>query len=418
MILPSIDLERGRAVQLVGGERLAIDAGDPMPILERFSVCPEVAVVDLDGARGEGSHEDLVRAMCRRASVRVGGGIRTVEAARAWLDAGAVRIVVGTAAEPSFLRQLPKERVIVALDEKGGEVVTHGWRRGTGSQLLERVRALRDLCSGFLVTFVDREGRMQGTDLERAQRVVEAAGNARVTIAGGVTTAEDIAALDRLGADAQVGMALYTGRLSLADAIGAPLRSDRSDGLWPTVVVDEHGIALGLCWSSQESLRLAVEERRGIYHSRTRGIWRKGESSGAVQQLLAIDLDCDRDALRFTMRQSNPGFCHRGTRTCFGEDRGLSALQRRLQSLRREAKPESNTARLFADPSLLAAKLREEARELGEPNADVVHEAADLCYFALVRLVGAGFALDDLARELDRRALRVSRRACAAKEER
>lgn len=418
MIVPSIDLERGRAVQLVGGERLAIDAGDPMPWLERFSLCPEVAVVDLDAARGEGSHADLVRAMCARARVRVGGGIRDLATARAWLDAGAHKLVIGTAAEPSLLRELPKERIVVALDEKHGEVVTHGWRRGTGNELLERVRALRDLCSGFLVTFVDREGRMQGTDRERAARVVEAAGPARVTIAGGVTTKEDVAVLDRLGADAQVGMALYSGRLALADAIAAPLVSDRADGLWPTIVVDESGLALGLAWSSAESLRCAVDERRGVYQSRTRGLWRKGETSGAVQELIAIDLDCDRDALRFTVRQHGKGFCHTGTKTCFGSARGLSALEARLLRLRDEPTPGSNTARLFADATLLASKLGEEARELGAVDADVVHEAADLLYFALVRLVGAGRSLADVSRELDRRALCVSRRPCAAKEAR
>lgn len=416
MILPSIDLERGHAVQLVGGERLAVDAGDPMPILERFSLCPEVAVVDLDAARGCGSHRELVRAMCRRARVRVGGGIRDLATAREWLDAGAFRIVLGTAAEPELLRQLPRERVVVALDEKHGEIVTHGWRHGTGRDLFSRIHALRELCSGFLVTFVDREGRMQGTDLERARRVVEAAGAARVTIAGGVTTADEVGALDRMGADAQVGMALYTGRLLLGDAIGAPLRSDRSDGLWPTVVVDELGTALGLAWSSAESLRQAVEERRGIYHSRTRGLWRKGETSGSVQELLAIDLDCDRDALRFTVRQRGTGFCHTGTRTCFGAAGGLPALLGRLRELRSSLPTGSNTARLLADPLLLAAKLREEATELGAPDAEVVHETADLLYFAMVRLVGAGFDLGDVGQELDRRALVVSRRECRAKE--
>ena len=148
---------------------------------------------------------------------------------------------------------------------------------------------------------------MGGTDLELAKAVVAAAGeDCRVTIAGGVTTAEEIRALDELGADAQVGMALYTGRLDLADAIMAPLVTDRPDGLYPTVVVDERGVCLGLVYSSRESIREAVRRRMGIYQSRARGLWVKGETSGATQELLRIDLDCDRDSPRFVVRQHRP----------------------------------------------------------------------------------------------------------------
>ena len=367
MIVPSIDLAGGRTVQLVGGEEPALDAGDPRPILERFGLVGEVAVVDLDAARGEGSNAELVRELCRRGRVRVGGGIRGLETARAWLDAGAERIVLGTAAEPELLRELPRERVIVALDARDGEVVTHGWRRRTGRDLFERVAALRELCGGFLVTFVEREGRLAGTDLERAARLVDVAGSARVTIAGGVTTVDEVRELDRLGADAQVGMALYTGRMDLAEAFAAPLVSDRADGLWPTVVADERGTALGLAWSDLASLREALHTRRGVYRSRKRGLWTKGETSGATQELLAADLDCDRDALRFTVRQAGAGFCHADTRTCWGEDRGLGRLERRLRARLADASPvaaASNTRRLVADPALLASKLREEADEL------------------------------------------------------
>jgi phosphoribosyl-ATP pyrophosphohydrolase len=418
MIVPSIDLLQGRTVQLVGGEDLAVDAGDPLPLLERFAVAGEVAVVDLDAARGEGNNRELVARLCRAGRVRVGGGIRDLAAARHWLDAGACRIVVGTAAVPEFLCQLPRERLVVALDVRGTEVVTHGWRQRSGRDLGERIAALRDLCGGFLVTFVDREGRLQGTDLERAAEVVRLAGSTRVTIAGGVTTAAEVAALDRIGADAQVGMALYTGRLDLGDAIAAPLRGAEPDGPWPTVVVDELGVALGLAWSDRDSLREAVATRRGIYRSRSRGRWEKGATSGAFQELLAVDLDCDRDALRFTVRQHGVGFCHRSTRTCWGDDGGVPRLLRRLAAV--AATPDdgrpSTTRRLLQEPALLAAKLVEEARELGCASADVMHEAADLVYFLATRLVGAGVSWRTVADELDRRERRMSRRPCIAKD--
>ena len=125
MIIPSIDLMGGEAVQLIGGEQLAIAAGDPRPLLDRFSLAGEVAVIDLDAARGEGSNAELIRELCQRARVRVGGGIRSVETARQWLDAGASKVILGTAASPELLRALPRERTVVALDSRDGDVVTH-----------------------------------------------------------------------------------------------------------------------------------------------------------------------------------------------------------------------------------------------------------------------------------------------------
>jgi len=415
VIVPSIDIAGGSTVQLIGGEEQALDAGDPAGVLENFALVGEVAVVDIDAARGEGDNSGLIQDLCRMAPIRVGGGIRTVARAREWLDAGAEKVIIGTAAEEGFLAELPPERVIVALDARHGEVVTHGWRRGSGRQLLDSVIQFRDLCGGFLVTFVEREGRMDGTDLDMAARVVEEAGDATVTIAGGITTAEEIARLDNIGADAQVGMALYTGRLGLAEAFAASLISDREDGLWPTVVTDEHGTALGLVYSSAESLKQAIETRRGVYQSRSRGLWVKGETSGATQDLVTVAADCDRDALRFTVRQQGP-FCHLGSRTCWGEDRGLARLERRLDDVAASRPEGSNTARLLDDPDLLDAKLREELEEMLEPDADVAAEIADLLYFTLVKSVAAGIKIEEVEELLDRREKRVSRRAMRAKE--
>lgn len=417
MIIPSIDLSQGRTVQLVEGEVLAIDAGDPFPILERFSIVGEVAVIDIDAARGEGTNRDLIASLCRQARIRVGGGIRDVETAVGWLDSGAEKVIIGTAASPELLSALPRDRVIVALDSRDGKVVSHGWRQTTGHDLLDRVEELRDHCGGFLVTFVEREGHLGGTDLDRAEKVVASAGDARVTIAGGVTTAEEIAALDRIGADAQVGMALYTGRLDLVSSVAAVMRSDRPDGLWPTVVVDERGVALGMAFSDTESLRTAIEGRRGAYHSRSRGLWLKGETSGATQELRAVDVDCDRDTLRFTVRQQD-GFCHTSHRTCWGEDHGLGRLQRRLVGIAEDGETSSNTRKLLDDSALLASKIREEAAELagaGDPEA-VVAEAADLLYFLMVKATAADVTLDMIEVELDRRERRLTRRPMISKD--
>lgn len=419
MIVPSIDLMDGRAVQLIGGKEKALDAGDPRPLAVRFGRVGEVAVVDLDAALGRGDNRAVIEELLPLARCRVGGGIRSVDDALRWLDAGAHSVVLGTAATPEILSRLPRQRVIAALDARDGEVVVDGWRRGTGVQVEARMQDLRELVSGFLVTFVEREGRMQGIDLGRARALRDAAGTVKLTAAGGVTTADEVAALDRLGVDAQIGMALYTDRLSLADAFLAPLRSDRADGLWPTVVCDERGVALGLVWSDRESVHEALRSGRGAYHSRRRGLWLKGERSGAVQELLRVDVDCDRDALRFLVRQRGAGFCHLQTRSCWGDEQGLGALARRLLARRDDAPAGSYTARLLADAELLAAKLREEAGELAAAtNADEVrHEAADVLYFALVAMARGGVSLAEVEADLERRALRVQRRPGDAKEE-
>ena len=417
MIIPSIDLMDGHAVQLVGGREKVLDAGDPRPIAERFARAGEVAVIDLDAALGRGSNAEVIRDLLSLAPCRVGGGIRDVDTALGWLDAGAVKVILGTAATPEVLSQLPRARVIAALDALDGDVVVKGWREKTGRGIEERMAELREHVGGFLVTFVETEGRLGGIDLSRVQAVVKAAGDVRVTAAGGVTTVDDIAAIDRLGADAQVGMALYTGRIGLAEAIAAPLRSDRPDGLWPTVVCDERGAALGLVYSDLASLTEAVDSGQGVYHSRTRGLWRKGLSSGDHQDLRRIDLDCDRDALRFVVRQHGRGFCHTGTRTCWGPERGLDHLQATLAARVREAPAGSYTRKLLDDPAFLRAKLLEEAAELAAAStpAEVAHEAADLLYFAAVALARAGVSLAEVERVLDARALKVSRRPGLAK---
>jgi len=412
MIVPSIDLQGGHAVQLIGGETRALDAGDPRPLARRFGLVGEIAVVDLDAALGKGSNAAVMEDLIDLAPCRVGGGIRDVASAVSWLDRGALKIVLGTAARPEVLQALPRERVIAALDARHGEVVVEGWQKRTGHGVLERIAELRGLVGGFLVTFVEREGRLQGTDLDFAREIRAAAGDAAVTIAGGITTAEEVAALDRLGCDAQVGMALYTGKLGLTEAFAAPLGSDRPDGLWPTVVVDEGGVALGLCYSDLESLRAALEQGQGAYHSRSRDLWIKGATSGATQELLRIDADCDRDCLRFTVRQQPPGFCHLNTRTCWGDDSGIGALARRLAARKAAAPAGSYTARLLADAALLGAKLREEANELAEAEAraEVIHEAADVLYFTLTQLARHDVDLAEVERALDRRALKITRR--------
>jgi phosphoribosylformimino-5-aminoimidazole carboxamide ribotide isomerase len=224
MLIPSIDLQGGRIVQLVQGEQLALASDDVDGWIARFSGRPAVQLIDLDAAKGDGSNELLVRRICAALPCRVGGGIRTIERAEAVLALGATHVIIGSAlfssggVNVSFAERIASrvgsDHVIAAIDSRGGHIVINGWRTKLEITPVEAMRQLEAFVGGFLYTHVDREGLMQGTDLE-AIAAIAAATHRRVTAAGGITTMEEIDYLDSLGVDSVVGMALYTGRLSI-----------------------------------------------------------------------------------------------------------------------------------------------------------------------------------------------------------
>lgn len=225
MLIPSIDLKNGQVVQLVQGRRLALASDDVFAWVRRFEGFPTVQLVDLDGAMESGSNDFLVRRICRALPCRVGGGIRTVDRARAVLDAGAREIIVGSAlfrkGQPDlgFAADLAAavgaDRIIAAVDSLEGRVVVRGWREATPLAAVDAVRALEPYCGGFLYTHVETEGLMRGIDME-AVRAVREATHRRVAAAGGITTQAEIDLLDAMGVDAVVGMAIYTGTLAIS----------------------------------------------------------------------------------------------------------------------------------------------------------------------------------------------------------
>jgi phosphoribosyl-ATP pyrophosphohydrolase/phosphoribosyl-AMP cyclohydrolase/histidinol dehydrogenase len=194
------------------------------------------------------------------------------------------------------------------------------------------------------------------------------------------------------------------------------IRTDRPDGLFTTVVCTRSGEALGLVYSSKESVVAAIECSRGVYYSRSRnGLWRKGDTSGHYQTLHRIDVDCDGDALRFTVTQRGgdcAAFCHLNTLTCWGEPTGLRHLEATLKDRLKNAPAGSYTKRLFDDPELLRDKLVEEAQELSEAETKqhVAEELADVLYFAMAKAAKAGVSIDDAVAELDKRTRKVTRR--------
>jgi phosphoribosylformimino-5-aminoimidazole carboxamide ribotide isomerase len=224
MLIPSIDLKDGQVVQLVQGRRLALASDDVFAWVRRFAGFPKVQLIDLDAAMDRGDNGFLVRRICRDLPCRVGGGVRDVERARDVLHAGATEAILGSAlfrggrVDVAFAAKLAEavgvERIVAAVDSVRGRVVIRGWREETPLTTVDAVRALEPYCGEFLYTHVDTEGLMGGIDMD-AVRAVREATHRRVSAAGGITTEAEIDALDRLGVDAVVGMAIYTGRLAV-----------------------------------------------------------------------------------------------------------------------------------------------------------------------------------------------------------
>jgi phosphoribosylformimino-5-aminoimidazole carboxamide ribotide isomerase len=224
MLIPSIDLLGGRIVQLVQGERLALESDAIDSWIDRFTGWPKVQLIDLDAAKAQGHNSALVQRICGALPCRVGGGIRSLERARDVIAGGATHAIVGSALfrggsiDERFARQLADDvgadRLIAAVDSKGGHVVIDGWRTPLAITAVDAIRQLEPFFGGFLYTHVDREGLLQGTDMD-AIAAVRGATDRDVIAAGGITTMEEIEELERMRVDAVVGMALYTGRLTL-----------------------------------------------------------------------------------------------------------------------------------------------------------------------------------------------------------
>lgn len=224
MIIPCIDLMDGKVVQLVQGRDKALEGDAPLEMLRKFEAFPEIQVIDLDAAIGKGANDELIELLAGRARARIGGGVRTPERAAKLVEQGAYKVIIGTAAfnktgpNRQFLEEagaaIGKDRIMIALDSKGGRIQIKGWRESLDLTAEQVISELEPYCGSFLCTYVDKEGMMEGTDLDWFARL-RAATRHSITAAGGITTLNDIQALRDLEIDAALGMAIYTGRLDL-----------------------------------------------------------------------------------------------------------------------------------------------------------------------------------------------------------
>ncbi|MBZ5655087.1 MAG: 1-(5-phosphoribosyl)-5-[(5-phosphoribosylamino)methylideneamino] imidazole-4-carboxamide isomerase [Acidobacteriia bacterium] len=227
MLIPSIDLMGGKIVQLVQGERKALEFEDFDEWIARFSSYPLVQLIDLDAAMGNGNNRDLVREFAGRLPCQVGGGIRSLQAAEEMLATGARRVILGSCLirdgrpDAAFAEQVARttgpDRLVFAIDSKGGRVAIRGWRELTPTTPLEMITALETWCTAFLYTHIDTEGLMKGIPLD-VVRPLRNATKKQLIAAGGIATNEQIDELDALQIDAVVGMAIYTGKIKLCKA--------------------------------------------------------------------------------------------------------------------------------------------------------------------------------------------------------
>lgn len=230
MLIPSIDVMSGKVVQLVRGEKKALEFDNFEEWIARFASFPLVQLVDLDAAMGKPANADLVHLFVSKLPCQVGGGIRSIGRARTMLGMGARRVIVGSrlvrggrvdvefAAE--IAQEFSSERLVFAIDSREGKVAIRGWREATIITPLEMMRALEPYCAAFLYTHIDTEGTMSGLPLDPV-RMLRAATSKQLIAAGGIAAAEEIAELERIGVDAVVGMALYLGKVNLPASISA-----------------------------------------------------------------------------------------------------------------------------------------------------------------------------------------------------
>ncbi len=405
MIIPSIDLMDGKAVQLRQGKEKVLEKENVIELAKYYARFGEIAVIDLDAAMNTGKdNEKIISEICKIADCRVGGGIRTVEKAKRILSYGAKKIIIGTAANEDFLSKLPKDRVILAIDSRNGKITVDGWQTDTEVSTRSHVERFGNFCSGFLYTIVEKEGMLQGTNLE-AFRAIRNITNKPIVAAGGITTIEEIQALEKMDISCQLGMSIYTGKINLEEAFCACLDFDKSkDGLIPTIVQDKNTKqVLMLAYSNKESVLKSLTTGKATYYSRSRKeLWTKGETSGNTQEIISAKFDCDKDTILYKVHQKGNA-CHLNRFSCF-EDKDFSINELYDLILKRKEKmPENSyTTKLFKDEFYLKRKIMEEAFETVnfEYGDGLGWEAADLIYHLLVFMAQNNVAPNDILNNL------------------
>ena len=427
MVISSIDLKNGHVVQLKNGKELVLQRDDADALIAQFDMFGEVAVIDLDAAlgnidaKGNTVNTHLLKSLLHRGNVRTGGGIRSVKRAKELISLGAEKVIIGSAAwkanpvagesvfNEEFLNELAaaigKDRIIISVDAINGKIAVKGWTETVDIPLVEGAKQAEKFCSELLFTCVEKEGCMQGTNMDYVRALREAV-KCRVVVAGGVSSVQEIKELEKLHCDVQLGMALYTGKVDLKEAFVECLDFEKSP-LIPVIAQSVNGEVLMQGFANAEAVRKSFDCGRLTFWSRSRNeLWTKGDTSGNVLQVVRMRADCDRDCILATVLPTGPA-CHTGSWTCFtsaiDEKSSMGRLYNVIADRFANPKPGSYTATL--DNKRVREKVEEEAEELceAEGKEEVIWEAADLLYFVNVLMYKEGVSWKDVYDELDRR---------------
>ena len=412
MIIASIDLMNGKAVQLKQGKEKMLEDNNPLKLAEEFNRYGKTAVIDLDAAMEKGDNLYIIKKIFKKAECRVGGGLRSIDAAKEMISLGARKVIIGSKAFENdkinikFLKALKKEigkeKIIIAIDALNEEIVTKGWKHPTGISLYKAAETLQGFASEYLFTCVEREGTLTGINLEIVKKLLQRTKN-KVTVAGGVSKISEVKKLAQMGCDVQLGMALYTKKISLQEGFIESLDWEKSE-LIPTITQDEANQVLMLAYSNKESLKKAFETGNMCYFSRSRKkLWMKGETSKNTQKLLKIRTDCDQDTLLATVKQKGVA-CHLDTYSCFGDKEfDLEELYGVVKS--RIDKPVKGSYTATLNAKKLKKKLIEEIGEItgAKDTEEIIWEAADVLYFLTVLLAKNNIQINEVIEELRRR---------------
>ncbi|MCB9359525.1 hypothetical protein H6503_06355 [Candidatus Woesearchaeota archaeon] len=330
MIYPCIDLLDGKVVQLIQGKVKGIDIQPSyQQMTELFaSNGMKINVIDLNAAMGTGNNLEAIEYIVQRVDARVGGGVRTPEKAKQLMDLGAKKVIAGSSCfdysglEYDFLAStseaIGKKNLIVALDVKDDKVAINGWKETLDVDPLLVASGLEDFCSEIQCTYVDGEGKMQGTDLPLF-RALKKRSNIKLTGAGGIRDIKDVWELEKLGANSVIGMAFYTGKISLDEVIDTnQLDFVNGLGIMPAIVQNMNGKVLYLCSQNRNTLQKSIETGKMWRYSASqeREIL-VGESSGKFEYLKKVYRNCYKDTLLMKVTQEKPFACHEGYATCF-----------------------------------------------------------------------------------------------------
>jgi phosphoribosyl-ATP pyrophosphohydrolase/phosphoribosyl-AMP cyclohydrolase len=409
-ILPAIDLLDGKVVRLHQGryDHIINYPVSPIDIAHCFQKkgLHFLHVIDLDGAKnGYTSHyHEIEKLLQLKLSLQVGGGIRTLEAARQYLQLGVERIIVSTTAImqdgfwQTLVAEFSKERLVLSLDVKNGEVVTHGWQHSSKMGIEAIIEAIgQDNILHLIVTDTEQDGTKLGPNLALYQEIRQKYPTINLIAAGGISSVEDIIALENLGIEeAIVGRAIYENPSLMHYLFCEQVDWQKGDGLVPAIVQSaEDAQVLMLGYMNKEALHITLETKQVTFFSRSRqALWTKGETSGNTLKLIDIALDCDKDTLLVIAQPSGP-VCHEGTKSCFNATCGLwflHELEKIIDERFTGSDPDSYVYKLSQKGAFrVAQKVGEEGVETAlasvMPAKDQLkEESADLLFHLLVNL--------------------------------